>query len=363
MSTKLRAGIVGAGFIGELGHLPGYQDHPRTEVVAICDTNEDRARTFANKHSIPRIFTDYGEMLSSAELDVVSVCVPNALHAPVAMAALDAGVHVMCEKPMTIRVEEARAMAAAAERSGCKLTLAFHNRFRPSSQALKRFADEGMLGEIYYATVSLLRRSGIPGYGSWFTNKELAGGGALIDAGVHGLDLALWIMGHPRPVSVVGVTFSEFGPRRKGLGGWGADIYEGEQRFDVEDLASAMIRFENGAVITLEASWAGYAAGSGRLQFFGREGGAEVDMAHRDPERELRLFTDWHAQPVESIPDLPHIDNPFLWSHAKKIKHFVTSIIEGGEPLVTPQQGVLITEIVQAIYKSAKTGQEVRFDR
>lgn len=361
MTNKLRVGIVGAGFIGVKGHLPGYQRHPGTEVMAICDENGERARDLANEHAIPRIFTDYGEMLLSADLDVVSVCTPNALHAPVTIAALDAGAHVICEKPMALTVAEAERMVAAARRADRKLTIAFHNRFRPSCQVLKQFVEAGILGEIYYATVSMLRRSGIPGYGSWFTNKDLAGGGALIDNGVHGLDLALWFMGHPRPVSVTGVTFSEFGPRRRGLGGWGADIRPGVQRFDVDDLAAAMIRFENGAVLRLEASWAGYSAGRGRLQLFGREGGAELDMESHDVQHELRLFTDLHGRAIESTPDLPYVADPFLWAHEKKIEDFVAAIVEDRDPLITPQQGVLATQVMAAIYESAQLGHEVNF--
>lgn len=360
MTTKLRVGIVGAGFIAIRGHLPAYQNHPQTEVVALCDVNEARARAVADEHGIPRVFTDYHQMLETAELDIVTVCVPNALHAPVTIAALEAGAHVLCEKPMALTVSEAKAMLTAAERTGRKLAVGFHNRFRPESQALKTFVDQGTLGRIYYATVSLLRRSGIPGYGSWFTNKELAGGGALIDNGVHGLDLALWLMGHPRPVSVQGATFSEFGPRRKGLGGWGADIYEGEQRFDVEDLAVAMVRFATGATLTIQTSWAGYGAPEDRLRLFGRQGGAEIDLSYHDAERRLRLFTDLHDHPVEITPDLR---GPAVSPHERQVANFVDSILQDQEPLVTPQQGLLVIQIVENVYRSAETGREVILDR
>lgn len=358
MSTKLRVGIVGAGFIATRGHLPAYQRHPQAEVVALCDVNGDRARAVAEEFGVPHVFSDYRQMLQAARLDVVTVCVPNALHAPVTIAALELGAHVLCEKPMAITVADAEAMAAAAERAGRNLTIGFHNRFRPQSQTLKGFVDQGLLGEIYYARVSMLRRSGIPGYGSWFTNKELAGGGGLIDSGVHGLDLALWIMGHPRPVAVVGVTFSEFGPRRKGLGGWGSDIYEGQRRFDVDDLAAAMIRFENGAALAIEASWAGYSSSGERLRFFGRDGGAEIDMSYRDVERPLRLFTDLHENPVEIIPS---VDRPSVPAHGRQIEDFVDSIVHDRQPLTTPEQGVLITRIIEGIYRSAETGREVVF--
>ncbi len=358
MSRKLRVGIVGAGAIGTRSHLPGYQRDPRTEVVALCDPNKDRARAIADEHNIPRIFTDYREMLRVAELDLVSVCTPNALHAPITITALEAGVHVLCEKPMARTGAEAQAMVSAANRTGCKLTIGFHNRFRPPSVALKAFVDGGLLGEIYYIAISMLRRSGIPGYGSWFTSKEMAGGGALIDAGVHGLDLALWFMGHPRPVSVLGVTFSEFGPRRKGLGGWGADILEGDQQFDVEDLVVAMVRFENGAVVAIETSWAGYSVTHERLQLFGRAGGAELDLSYREVERRLRVFTDLENQPVEVLPTL---DGPAVSGHARLIEDFVDSIIEDREPVVTPEQGLLVTEIVDRIYQSAQSGKEIVF--
>lgn len=359
MPAKLRVGIVGTGFIATRAHLPAFQHHPQTEVVALCDVNEDRARGVAEKFGVPQVFSDYRQMLQTADLDLVTVCTPNALHAPVTIAALEAGAHVLCEKPMAITTADAKAMAAAAGRTGRKLTIGFHNRFLPPSQALKDFVDQGFLGEIYYARVSLLRRTGIPGYGSWFTNKDLAGGGGLIDIGVHGLDLALWFMGHPRPVSVVGVAYSEFGPRRKGLGGWGSDIYEGQQRCDVDDLAAAMVRFEDGAALTIEATWAGYSRSGQILQFFGREGGAELSMSYREGESPLRLFTDLHERPVEITPSL---DRPSASAHDRQLETFVRSIIHGEELRTTPQQGVLVTRIIEGIYRSAATGREVLFD-
>jgi len=377
-TDKLRVGVIGAGFIAERGHLPGYQCHPQTEVVAICDPNEERAHKVAQEYGIRHVFADHRRMLETEHLDLVSVCTPNALHAPATIAALEAGAHVLCEKPMALTVAEAKTMIETAERVGRKLTVGFHNRFRPECQILKNLAEQGTLGEIYYARVSMLRRSGIPGYGSWFTNKKLAGGGSLMDSGVHGLDLVLWLMEQPRPVSVLGVTFREFGSRGQGLGGWGADIYGGLQQFDVDDLAVAMIRFENGAVLMLEISWAGHSISCEWLQLLGKDGGAELDLDPSEGGTCLRVFTSLHDQPVDIIPEVPKIaldsqflashpalsafpNMKFLGAHQKKIEDTVDSIVHNRAPLVTPQQALLVTQLLESIYKSAETGREIRF--
>ena len=359
MTAKLRVGVVGAGFIATRGHIPAFKRHPQTEVAAICDLVAERARAVADEFDIPRIFTDYKEMLHEADLDIVTVCTPNAFHAPVSIAALEAGAHVLCEKPMAPTVEDARKMVETARRTGRKLTIGFHNRFRPEAQVLKTYIDAGDLGKIYYATVSMLRRSGIPGYGSWFTNKDLAGGGALIDNGVHGLDMALWFMGHPRPVAVLGATYAEFGPRRKGLGSWGADILPGKQRFDVEDLAAAMVRFENGATLMLETSWAGYSSGTQRLRVLGREAGAEIELSYPIDQGRLRLFADMHERPVEILPDL---GRPTLSPNDIQVESFVSAILNDTEPYTTPEQGLMATQVIEGIYQSAESGQPFVWD-
>ncbi|HIQ04952.1 MAG TPA: Gfo/Idh/MocA family oxidoreductase [Anaerolineae bacterium] len=356
--TQLNTGIIGAGFIATRGHIPGYQRLPGVQVLAICDVDEARARSVAEEFHIPHVFTNYHDLLAMDEIDIVSVCPPNRFHAEMSIAALEAGKHVLCDKPMAMNAAEARQMVAAAERSGNFLTLGLHNRYHPEVQVLKRIVDGGTLGEIYYAKASLLRRTGIPGYGSWFTNKDLAGAGALFDIGVHILDLALYIIGHRLPVSVSGATFAKMGTRQRGLGNWGIEIHrEGQARFDVDDLATAFMRFDDGAVLIVDTSWAGYARSEERLQFWGTEGGAEISSLWADEGAPLRLQLDLNGLPTEARPAVPRAS---VGSYFAAIEEFVNCVREGRQPPITPQQGLTVTQILDAILESASTGREVR---
>lgn len=355
-NTSLHAGIIGAGSIAWYSHLPGYSRLPDVEIVALCDVDQERAKSMADEFGVPRIYADYEVMLRQETLDVVSICTPNAFHAPMTIAALEAGAHVLCEKPMAVTTAEAQSMADAARRTGRKLSIGLHHRFRPDTQLLKQVIDQGALGQIYYAKASILRPSGIPGYGTWFTNKDLAGGGALMDIGVHFLDLVLWLMGHPRPVAVSGATFAKFGPQARRLGSWGVAHAEPPARFDVDDLATASIRFENGALLMLEASWAGYSSPAQYIQLFGEAGGAEISPERFGREQPLRLFGDVDDVPSESIPTLPHSRTS---AHERLMEAWVDCIKTDKPPPVTPEQGVLTVRIIEAIYRSAQEGQEI----
>jgi predicted dehydrogenase len=356
-SSVVRVGIAGAGMIAEMAHVPAFRRLPEVQVQAICDIKPERAEAVAAKFNIPRAYPDFETMLRETPLDLVSVCTPNAFHAPMAIAAMEAGCHVLCEKPMATSVADAEKMIATAERTGRKLTLGLHNRFRSDVQVLKRMVDAGELGPIYYTKGSWWRRGGIPGYGSWFTRRALSGGGASYDIGVHMLDLALYIMGHPEPTRVSGATYAEFGPRGLGLGGWGKDIYrDGPQVFDVDDLASGYIRFANGATMVLEVSWAGHLRNEERLQFLGREGGAEIFADHFSKERPLRIYRNLHGEPVDVSPDIPRrTASPY----EQEIEEFVRHLHDSVPPLVTPQQGLMATRILTALHESAQQGKEI----
>ena len=275
MTTPLRIGIVGAGAIATLGHIPGFQRLPDVHVAAICDKNVARARTIAAQFKIPDVYEDYQDLLADASLDAITVAVPNALHAPVTLAALDAGKHVLCEKPLATTVADGQAMVAAAARAGRLLALNMHQRLRPEMSALRGAVADGRLGKIGYSKARWFRRSGIPGFGSWFTQRELAGGGVLMDIGVHMLDLAMWLLGFPKVLAVRGETQAIHGSRGRGLGRWGVDHITGGT-FDVEDFAAVHLRLADGGLLTVEVSWALYGRDEERVQLFGDEGGADV---------------------------------------------------------------------------------------
>lgn len=345
-SGKVRVGIVGAG-IGK-AHANGYSKLENVEIAALCDLNEERARGLAEEFRIPKLYTDYREMLASEALDAVSVCTPNALHAEVAIAALESGCHVLCEKPLATSAEDGRRIVEAARNARGKFMVGMNNRFRGDTQLLKQFIEDGALGEVYYARCGWVRRNGIPGMGSWFTRKETAGGGPLIDIGVHALDLTLYLMGNPKPVSVFGATYAKFGPRGKGLGSWGVRVEGGV--FDVEDLATAQVRFENGATLNLEASWAQH-IGADRLysEVYGDEGGATLDP--------LRVHTERYGRPVDLAPLAPTVNG-----HEAEVKHFIDCIVEDRQPLATGEQALDVMKILDGIYESSRTGDSVRLD-
>ncbi|MBV9470226.1 MAG: Gfo/Idh/MocA family oxidoreductase [Abitibacteriaceae bacterium] len=345
-STPLRIGIVGAG-IGQ-AHIRGYKQVPEVEIAAICDLNEERARHVAHDNELAQaqIFADHRAMLDQVELDAVSVCVPNVAHRPIAVDCLNAGKHVLCEKPLAINAREAQKIADAASKNKLKCMVAQVNRFRADSIFLKQCIQNGDLGNIYYAHTGWLRKRGIPGYGGWFTTKELSGGGPLIDIGVHLLDIAWWLCGCPQPVSVMGVTYAEFGPRGKGVGGWGTSTPEGT--FNVEDLAVGLIRFANGLTINLEVSWAINNERERQwCQLFGNEGGCEWG-------ENTVLNHEVNNIPTISKPDLPKRDP---WQG--EMQHFANAILNNTTPDPDATQGVTMMKMLDAIYKSAETKREV----
>ncbi len=343
-SEHVRVGIVGVG-IGSV-HAHGYSKLPNVEIAALCDIDTGRAEALAGRYGVKSIYSDYEAMIAEAKLDAVSVCTPNALHAPVAIAALNAGCHVLCEKPLSVNAEEGGKIVEAARKSSAKFMIGMNNRFRGDTQVLRKYIDDGALGSIYYARCGWIRRNGIPGFGSWFTRKQMSGGGPLIDIGVHALDVTLYLMGNPKPVSVFGATYAKFGPFGKGQGQWGAPVKGGA--YDVEDLACAQVRFENGASLVLEASWAQHCAGE-RLysEVYGDKGGATLEP--------LRIYSEAHGSPVDISPSAPNISG-----HEAEIAHFIECIVEDKKPLATAEQALDVMKILDGIYRSAETGGSVR---
>jgi predicted dehydrogenase len=354
--APIKVGVIGAGNVA-MGHLRAYAQHPDVEIAAISDVSTERLAAAAQEFHIRHAFADYRQLLALPDVQAVSVCLPNWLHAPVSIEALEAGKHVLCEKPPALTAADARRMAAAAEETGRTLMICFNYRYRDDTRFVKRLIDQGQLGHIYYVKASWLRCAGIPGrQGNWFTRKALSGGGPLIDLGVHLLDLSLWLLGHPRPVSVTASTYAAFGPRGLHYTGTGADPHS--QPFEVEDLASAFIRLDNGATLLLETSWAMHTA-AGRdeysLHLYGDEGGVEMDVRNYGTVDTVRVYRDLAGVPVDSAPHALQAGN----GHAAAINDFLWCVREGRRPEATPQQGVALMELIEAIYRSAELKREV----
>jgi len=346
--TRPKIVIVGAGFIARVAHLPGYRAAGAT-VDALCARNRERARLLAEQFEIPRVYGDWREMLAQEKPDIVTVCLPNVLHCEVTLAALEAGAHVLCEKPLATSVSEARAMFDAAHRSGRHLMAAHHYRFDVAAQAIKSVVESGTLGDIYYSEATALRRMGIPGWGA-FHQRAFSAGGCLIDYGVHALDQTLWLAGNPKPVSVSAVTQRRFGQRPEIAAAWGNNAWD-PQRFDVEDFAVAFVRFQDGSSLVLRASWAAHIDKDrfGSL-LLGTEGGATTE-----PPTVYSLAEG--KQVSEELGPLPW-KNPY----EAEVAHFLSVVRGEVEPMVKEEETMNVQRILDAAYRSAEEGREVQVE-
>ena len=346
MTKRLKVGIIGAGGIARGAHIPGYLKlSDQVEVVAVADVVRRNAEDCATTFGIPNVYDSYEDMLAAGGLDAVSICTPNKFHAAAAIAAMEAGCHVLCEKPPGITPEEAEAMAATAQKHERLLTYGFHYRYAVEVETLKRFIRAGELGDIYMSRVTAVRRRGIPSWGV-FTNKELQGGGALIDIGVHMLDAALYLMDYPEPEQVLARTYQKLGSRPGvGLGGqwdW--------ENFSVEDTAVGMITFKNGASLMLETAFAANVEQDKQMQvsLMGDQGGADVFP--------LKIYQEKHETLLDVTPAYLKAGKP----REEEIAAFVRGCLGGDAPASTPREGILLQRIVDALYRSAETGEAIR---
>ncbi len=351
----LRAGVIGLG-AGQ-AHMTGYVKADGVDLVAIAGKEKDRLAYAAERFDVPHTFEDWEDLVAREDIDLVSIATPNALHAPIAIAALRAGKHVLCEKPLSIDAGSAQQMVDAAVDAGRILQTAFNFRRRGDVRTLREHLDTGALGRIYHTKSTWLRRSGIPGLGSWFTSKELAGGGPLIDLGVHVLDLALYLLDEPRIVSVTAATYAELGTRGRGGSGSSFTRFGTGLAYEVEDLATAFLRFEDGGSLRLEAGWAAYSKTSDdiEIQLMGSDGGAHILIEDYIDENTLRIFSDVGSQPAVTYPVTP----PSL-GHSGVVADFVSAVREGNWAAHVGLDGLRRAQVIDACYASAREGREIR---
>ncbi|MFQ3611022.1 MAG: Gfo/Idh/MocA family oxidoreductase [Fimbriimonadales bacterium] len=352
--SKIGVGIIGTGGIAQGQHMPAYARlSDQVQIVAVADINEESARAAAEKFNVPHVYTDFREMLKRDDIHAVSVTTPNFLHKDATIAALEAGKHVLCEKPLARNAHEAREMVQAARRANRILQVALQWRFTGIGQFLHKYIrEEGNLGDIYYARAHALRRRGIPGWGV-FIDKEKQGGGPLIDIGVHILDATLWLMGYPKPVTAFGATYTKFGNRPDVVGLMGQWDHT---RFTVEDFAVGLIRFDNGATVTLESS---FCANIGEDEFntllLGDKGGV---FANPFGTPAVRIFTESNRTLYNIEPaNIPNINSYHL-----EVERFVDAIIHNKPSPVPGEHGFYLNAIMDAIYESSETGREVQID-
>ena len=352
----LKIGIIGCGGIANGKHLPALAKLKEVEMVAFCDLIVERAEKAAAEYGTPdaKVFTDYKELLKE-KLDVVHVLTPNSEHAYLTIAALEAGNHVMCEKPMAKTSEEAKAMIAASKRTGKKLTIGYQNRFRKDSLYLHQACEDGELGEIYFAKAHAIRRRAVPTWGV-FLDEKAQGGGPLIDIGTHALDLTLWMMDNYQPKYVVGKAYRKLADKENSANAWGP---WDPKKYTVEDSAFGYIVMENGATIFLESSWALNTLDTkeAKTTLCGTEAGADMNhgLTINGESRQLLYAKDIDLSVggvdfFEGGSDDPAVSEAASWIHA---------ILNDTEPVVKPEQALVVTEILEAIYKSSKENQPV----
>ncbi|MCI5700543.1 MAG: Gfo/Idh/MocA family oxidoreductase [Lachnospiraceae bacterium] len=346
---KLKIGIIGAGQEALHSHFPNcMKNNHLAEIAAVCDVNGESARNAAEQFGVPAWYTSHQEMLEKEDLDLVTVCVTNKFHESLTIDALRAGCHVLCEKPPALNAKQAKHMADEAKKAGKLLTYNLHYRYAPEVQMVKTMIDNGEFGELYQARVQAVRRRGIPGWGN-FTNKNMQGGGPLVDIGVHMLDTALYLLGYPQPLYAMANSSDRIGKR----GGVGLMGVWNPERFTVEDGLFGYVQFGNGLSLQIETAFALNCKEKQRMnvEIYGDLSGASVF----DGE----VYTEKNGNLVDmKLPFVQELDKRNI-----SISNFIRCCAENDTPLITADQGVTLMQIIDALYESAATHQVVEFEK
>lgn len=329
----LRVGVIGAGWPGER-HGEGFIASGEATVVAVSDLDEARRAAYAERYSVPSTYADYQDLLANPAIEAVSIALPNFLHHPVTVAALQAGKHVLCEKPPAVTLAEAVEMQSLAERQGLTLAYALQRRFNPVVEELRARLAENTLGEVYHARSVWTRRWGVPqGLGGWFTDPARAGGGALIDIGIHVLDIAWFLMGTPAPATVSGQVYNKY-----------------PSLTQTDDSAFALIRFADGRSLQLEASWVlSQESDQIGVHLYGTRGGARVDDSRLD------LYLSGGQEHEQTPVTLPGGQAAFTAQAANFAR-----ALRVLEPVRTPAaHGTQLMAMIDAIYRSGALRREI----
>ncbi len=348
--TTLKVGVVGVGGIART-HMPGWEASENAEVIAGSDISEAALQQWGSTYNVPTLSTSADDLINHPDIDIIDICTPNMYHAPLAIAAMQAGKHVICEKPLAPTPDKIQEMIAARDASGKMLMTAQHFRFKGNSRAMKAEIDAGALGDIYHARSWMLRRAGLPGRPG-FILKQHSGGGATIDIGVHILDLTLWFLGNPKPVAVTGVARRDLAEIDGAFSRWGMIPKE----IDVEEFAVAFVRFENGATLMLEISWMLHHDTQGedmQMWLYGTQGGSHW------PKCEV-YETNYTSQ--QHYNRTLKLTNDTMEPHALECVEFAQALVDGAPSPVPAEQSLQVATILDGIYRSQETGAEVRLD-
>lgn len=352
MAKTLKVGIIGVGGIAG-SHFPGWTQSPLAEMAAFSDLNPEVLKRVAAAQGVKKTYEKPEDLIADKDIDIVDICTPNMYHAPLAIAALKAGKHVICEKPLAPTPADIRKMIEARDKAKKLLMTAQHFRFSPTAQALKAEVDAGRLGDIYHARSWMLRRSGAPTRPG-FIQKKHSGGGPCIDIGVHILDLTLWMMGFPKPVAVSGITQNKLSQLPGAFSNWGGPI---PKEWDVEEFAAAMVRFETGATLVLEVSWLlNHKSGPGedmQMWLYGDQGGSHW------PSNEL-LWTNNGLKQHYNAQLQNEVNGPE--AHALECIRFAECVANKLPSPVPSEQSLDVLTILDGLYRSSAAGAEVRLD-
>jgi predicted dehydrogenase len=350
---KIRVGIMGAGAIAD-DHCQNLMKNKSVELAAVADISPERREQVKKTYGMAKAYENWKDLADDPDIDAVVVALPNSLHAPVSLAAISSGKHVLLEKPFAMNYREAKKVADAAKRKGVVLMVGMNQRYRKESQMLRAIVSRGDLGELYHVKTYWYRRMGAPRFGTWFVNKKLSGGGCLLDIGVHYLDLALYMAGNWSPVSVSGKVYGKFGCRGIGEGGWGKSDRNARIAFDVEDFAVGLIHFKNGMTLELNVSWVIHQEAPNRnnVELFGAEAGAS--FAPLTIFRPSTVPGGYDAVQIQDVKLDHRYDN--------RQSNWVDAILGVDKPLCTVEQSLVVQKILDAIYESSRTGRDVRIN-
>ncbi len=355
----INVAVVGCGGIAEGKHLPAIKKLGNVKIVAFCDIIVERAEKCAKEYGIEgaRTYDNHKDLLANEkDIEIVYVLTPNSSHSEIACASMDAGMHVMCEKPMAHTAAAARAMVESAKKNGKKLTIGYQTRSTPSFQLARKLVEDGAIGEIYYCKAPAIRRRGVPLWGV-FLDKEKQGGGPMIDIGTHSIDAALYVMNNYEVESVTGSVYRKLADTAYMSNGWG--IWDPAE-FQVEDSAMGYVKFKNGATLVVEATWAINLEDGGCTTFAGTKAGMEMrDGVIVNGEVHGALYTQ-KIHPTSTSRD--RFKGEDLTAEQYEAKQFIYCVINDETPLTTPEQAVVVSEIIEAIYESAKSGKTIYFN-
>lgn len=331
---ELRIGVIGTGAIAQIVHLPVLSDLPGATVVAVCDYDYAKAKAIAARMEVRRVFETDDQLLASDDVDAVIICSPSHLHERQAIAALEAGKHVLVERPIALDPKGAEAVVKAAERAERVLTVALNNRYRPDAQGVKAFAVNGELGDIFSIKGAWYNRKVRPKRLTWRHRKETAGGGAFMDLGVQVLDLCLWMVDYPQVDRVY------------------AHLHPGEN-MEVEDAASVLITLANGGTVTTEVTWSLFGERDRHaVRVLGTAGSASIQP--------LKVFKEVEHAMLDVTPQIPQgRENPYTASYREELRQFVAAATRGAPP-PPPREQIQLMRVIAAAYESAEKGREIK---